>query len=112
MKKDYIPDYMCALQAKFFVEPEFPELQQEVSDVYRDMKKQMDQDGQRILLKMVDLIADLHDRIVQASFVAGFRLAHGIAKELSLEEPYSFAQDDAEQAANRFRQEKAGLFLK
>lgn len=112
MKKDYIPDYMCALQAKFFVEPRVPELEQEIDRLHESIAQSLDEDGRRKLLKLIDTTGELQCRITQSGFVAGFRLAGGIAKELSLEEPYSFNRDEEQRALESFRNEKANYLQK
>lgn len=102
-------EYMSGLQAKFFKEPEFPEQEKEISRLYEELKQSLDKEYRGKLLKLMDLTGDLHYQITEAGFVAGFRLAAGIAKELSLEEPYSFDRDQEEQAALYFRNEKENL---
>lgn len=99
-------EYLSSLQAKFFKEPEFPEEGKEIIRVYEELKQNMDKEERGKLLKLIDLSGDLHYRITEAGFVAGFRLAAGIAKELSLQEPYSFMKEDEEQAAQYFQNEK------
>ena len=83
-------EYMRGLQRQFFKEPDFPELRQELNELTEDRPK----DERRKLLKLVDLEAELRDEISLASFAAGFRLAWGIIGELSIEPPYSFAEEE------------------
>ena len=90
-------EYMSGLQAKFFKEPEFPELEQEMSSLYDELKQPMEKEDREKLLKLVDIAGEIRCQITEAGFVAGFRLAAGIAKELSLEA----------QAARYFRNERA-----
>ena len=87
-------DYMRALQDKFFQKPKFPELEQQMDQVHRELSQQMDRDTRKKLLRLIDTAGELQEKLSLASFVAGFRLASGIAKELSLEEPYSFVEDE------------------
>ena len=94
MKKDFIPDYMCTLQVKIFIEPRFPELEQEISNQRKDILQSMNKDGRHKLLEFIDATGELQGRITLAGFVAGFRLAGGIAKELSMEESYSCDKDE------------------
>jgi hypothetical protein len=49
---------------------------------------------------------ELRDDVSLASFVAGFRLAWGIAKELSTEPPYSFADEEEKRACEAIEQER------
>ena len=105
-------EYMSGLQAKFFKEPEFAEQEKEISRLYEELKQNMDKENRGKLLQLIDLTGNLHCQITEAGFIAGFRLAAGIAKELSLEEPYSFDRDQEEQAALYFRKEKEYLSQK
>lgn len=98
-------EYMCGLQAKFFKEPEFPELEQKISKLYDELADHMNREERKKLLRLFDMTGELQCRITQAGFVAGFRLASGIAKELSLEAAYSFDKDQEEQAILSFRNE-------
>lgn len=87
-------DYMQALQDKFFQEPEFPELEQQMDQIHRELSQQLDRESRKKLLFLLDSADELQGRISLASFVAGFRLAAGLARELSFEEAYSFAKDE------------------
>lgn len=101
-------EYMSGLQAKFFKEPEFPEQEKEILRLYEELRQTMNKEERGMLLKLMDLTCDLHYRMTEAGFIAGFRLAVGIAKELSLEEPYSFDRDEEQRALGAFRNERAG----
>ena len=87
-------EYMRGLHQQFFKEPEFPELRQELNELHRELTEDRPKDERRKLLKLVDLEAELRDEISLASFAAGFRLAWGIIGELSIEPPYSFAEEE------------------
>ena len=87
-------EYMRGLHQQFFKEPEFPELRQELNELHRELTEDRPKDERRKLLKLVDLEAELRDEISLASFTAGFRLAWGIIGELSIEPPYSFAEEE------------------
>ena len=87
-------EYMRALQRQFFREPDFPELRRELNELHRELTEDRPKDERRKLLKLVDLEAELRDEISLASFAAGFRLAWGIIGELSIEPPYSFAEEE------------------
>ena len=76
-------EYMSGLQAKFFKEPEFPEQEKEISRLYEELKQSLDKEYRGKLLKLMDLTGDLHYQITEAGFVAGFRLAAGIAKDIT-----------------------------
>ena len=87
-------EYMRGLHQQFFKEPEFPELRQELNELHQELTEHRPKDERRKLLKLVDLEAELRDEISLASFVAGFRLGWGIIGELSIEPPYSFAEEE------------------
>ena len=96
-------DYLHKLQHTFFTEPAFPELQQEIDDLYGELKLRLSRDDRRKLLKLTDTYNALQDEISLASFVAGFRLSHGIMSELNAEPPYSFARAEEEAAIKATR---------
>ena len=87
-------DYMQALQARFSTETLCTEQQEEVMRLYRRLKKKLDRKNQIRLLELVDAEARLRDDVSLESFIAGFRLACGIAHELGGEPPYSFHQEE------------------
>ena len=87
-------EYMRGLHQQFFKEPDFPELRQELHELYREMTEDRPKEERRKLLKLVDLEAELRDEVSLASFAAGFRLAWGIIAELNTEPPYSFAEEE------------------
>ena len=87
-------EYMRGLHQQFFKEPDFPELRQEINEIYQALTEGKAKPERRKLLKLVDLEAELRDEISLASFAAGFRLAWGIIAELNMEPPYSFAEEE------------------
>ena len=89
-------DYMQALQARFSTETLCVEQQAEVVRLHRRLEKRLDRRNQVRLLELVDAEARLRDDVSLESFIAGFRLACGIAHELGLKPPYSFRQEEEE----------------
>ena len=87
-------EYMRGLQRQFFKEPDFSELRQEIKEIHQELTEGKAKPERRSLLKLVDLEAELRDETALASFAAGFRLAWGIISELSMEPPYSFAEEE------------------
>ena len=87
-------EYRRGLQRQVFKEPDFPELRRELHELHRELAEDRPKNERRKLLKLVDLEAELRDEISLASFAAGFRLAWGIIGELSIEPPYSFAEEE------------------
>ena len=94
-------DYMQALQARFATETFCVEQQAEVVRLHRKLEKRLDCRNQIRLLELVDAEARLQDDVSLESFIAGFRLACGIAHELGAEPPYSFRQEEEERISKR-----------
>lgn len=40
-------EYMCGMQAKFFKEPEFPELEQKISKLYDELADHMNREERK-----------------------------------------------------------------
>ena len=95
-------DYMRALHQRFFREPAYPDVREEIELLRRELRAQMDRQDQEKLLKLVDLGIELREETSLAAFTAGFRLALGIAGEL---EPYSFDDEEEEQSMHRMERE-------
>ena len=85
---------MQALQAHFSTETLCAEQQAEVMRLHRRLEKKLNRKNQIRLLELVDAEARLRDDVSLESFIAGFRLACGIAHELGGEPPYSFHQEE------------------
>lgn len=96
-------DYLHKLQHTFFQEPAFPELQQEIDELYGELKLRLGQDDRKKLLKLTDAYNALQDEIALANFVAGFRISHGIMDELNRESAYSFVRAEEEAAIKAAR---------
>ncbi len=90
-------DYMKALHQRFFQEPENTEEEQETEQAEQALKATLDREQRKLLLELVNTQSLWQGRISLESFIAGFRLALGVAREL---EPYSF-DDDIEERARR-----------
>ena len=52
-------EYMRGLQRQFFKEPDFPELRQEINEIYQALTEGKAKTERRGLLKLVDLEAEL-----------------------------------------------------
>ena len=87
-------DYMQALQARFSTETLCAEQQAEVVRLHRRLEKRLDRQNQIRLLELVDAEARMRDDVSLENFIAGFRLACGIAHELGAEPPCSFRQEE------------------
>ena len=95
-------DYMRALHQRFFRERAYTDVREEIERLRRELRVQMDRQDREKLLKLVDLAIELREETSLAAFTAGFRLALRIAGEL---EPYSFDNEEEEQAMHRMERE-------
>ena len=83
-------DYMTALHQRFFREPDFSKLEEEIEQTRQEVRDCLDKLQRRKLMHLVDTQNLLRKEISLASFTAGFKLAWGIAKELEADGLYSF----------------------
>ena len=88
-------DYMKALQ-KHFDRQSHPELDTQIKSAQEELRRDMDAAGRRKLLRLIDAQNALLVEAKLMSFMAGFKLAAGIAGELGA--PYSFDADEEEKA--------------
>ena len=95
-------DYMRALHQRFFREPAYTDVREEIERLRRELRVQMDRQDREKLLKLAALGIELRAGTSLAAFTAGFRLALGIAGEL---EPYSFDDEEEERAMRRMERE-------
>ena len=93
-------DYMKALHARFCREPELQKARAELDRAYREIKARLDPQDQETLLQLADLENELWEETSLTSFVAGFQLGLGIAREL---EPYSFEDEEENRATERVK---------
>ncbi|MEE1535198.1 MAG: hypothetical protein U0K13_08595, partial [Oscillospiraceae bacterium] len=80
-------DYMKALQ-KRFDRQEHSKLDAQIKSAHEELRWDMDAAGRRKLLRLLDAQNALLVEAKLMSFMAGFKLAAGIAGELGA--PYSF----------------------
>ena len=93
-------DYMKALHARFCREPELQSTRAELDRSYREIKAKLVQQDQETLLQLADLENELREETSLTSFIAGFQLGLGIAREL---EPYSFEDEEENRATERVK---------
>ena len=93
-------DYMKAMHARFCREPELQKAREELEQAYKEIKARLSQQGQETLLQLADLENELREETSLTSFVAGFQLGLGIAREL---EPYSFEDEEENRATERVK---------
>jgi hypothetical protein len=97
-------DYMMALHQRFCREPECREVREQIREVEHDLRQALDRRGQEKLLKLTDLENELLDETSLESFRSGFKLALGIAAELT--PSYSFDDDEERRACEALRQRR------
>ena len=77
-------DYMRALHQRFFREPDVSELEADIENTRQEVRDYLGQPERRKLMQLVDAQNLLREKISLASFIAGFKLAQEIAKELEV----------------------------
>ena len=97
-------DYMMALHQRFCKEPECREVRKQIRDVEKALHQKLDRRGQEHLLKLADLQNELLDETSLESFLSGFKLALGIAAELS--PSYSFDDDEEQRVCEALQQRR------
>ena len=98
-------DYMTALYQRFFQEPDFTELEEEIEQTRQEVRDCLDKLQRRKLMQLVDAQNLLREKTSLASFMAGFKLAWGIAKELEADGLYSFEREEEEHICHPAEQE-------
>ena len=94
-------DYMQALHQRFFREPECADVRREIEGLRRELREHLDRQSREKLLKLVDLGIELREEISLTSFMAGFKLAWGLAQELEADGLYSFEDEEEARACRR-----------
>ena len=98
-------DYMQALQQRFFRKPRCEELRQTVDTTCKELFTRMSDEDKRKLLLIVDSMDAIRDEVSLASFIAGFKLAWGISRELETDGFYSFDEEEMTQPWRRSQKE-------
>ena len=98
-------DYMRALHQRFFQEPAYTDVREEIELLHRELRAQLDRQDREKLLKLADLGIELREETSLASFMAGFKLAWGLAQELEADGLYSFDDEEEERALRRTERE-------
>lgn len=98
-------DYMQAQQQRFFRKPRCEELHQTVEETCKELFTRMGEEDKRKLLLIVDSMDAIRDEVSLASFMAGFKLAWGISRELETDGLYSFDEEEMTQPWRRFQEE-------
>ncbi len=98
-------DYMTALYQRFFREPDVTELEEKIEQTRQEVRDCLDKLQRRKLMQLVDAQNLLREKTSLASFIAGFKLAWGIAKELEADGLYSFDHEEEQRAYKAVEQE-------
>ena len=101
-------DYMTALHQRFYREPDFSELEEEIEQTRQEVRDCLDKMQRRRLMHLVDTQNLLREETSLASFTAGFKLAWGIARELEAEGLYSFQKEEEQRACEIMEREVNG----
>ncbi|KAF5049730.1 hypothetical protein DSECCO2_436760 [anaerobic digester metagenome] len=91
-------DYMRALRNKFYTPPNCEELTREYEQTHKELHDRLNREEQKLLLHITDLECSMRDEASLHSFLAGYKLAAGIYRELAQEPPYSFEKDEEQTA--------------
>ena len=86
-------DYMRALEDRFTPAAKDVERRQELEKMSQAVSTLLDKQGRKKLLRLVDAHTMVQEEMALNSFIAGFRLAWGIAMELSADGSYSYEQE-------------------
>ena len=99
-------DYMKTLHRQFFQEPECSKLRREIEQTRQVLRDGMDKESRRRLLYLTDCQSALREEVSLQSFLAGYRLACGIYRELLQEPLHSFDQEEEKRTEEIYQIEK------
>ena len=88
-------DYMRALEDRFAPKPNHKQCQ-ELETKRQEVATLLDKQGRKKLLRLVDAHTMAQEGMALAGFIAGFRLAWGIAMELRTDGSYSYEREQEE----------------
>ena len=94
-------DYMQALHQRFFQEPECADVWEEIEALRQELRETLQNPERRKLLRLVDAQNLLREETSLASFMAGFKLAWGLAQELEADGLYSFEDKEEDRVCRR-----------
>ena len=93
-------DYMRALEDRFAPKPNHGQCR-DLENKRQEVATLPDKQGKKKLLRLVDAHTMVQEEIALTSFIAGFRLAWGIAMELGADGSYSYEREQEEIACRR-----------
>ncbi len=88
-------DYMRALEDRFNPKASY-EQRQQLAAKRQEVAALLDKQGRKKLLRLVDAHTMAQEEAALNGFIAGFRLARGIAMELGADGGYSYERDQEE----------------
>ena len=94
-----MPEYLKALHERFTRETK--RILRERGRILARLRGQLGMSQRVLLLHLLDLEDDLRDQVSLDSFFSGIRLARGIEQELGEISPYSFDDENEEQARRK-----------
>ena len=94
-------DYMQALHQRFFREPECADVWEEIEALRQELRETLQKPERRKLLRLVDAQNLLREETSLASFMAGFKLAWGLAQEVESDGLYSFEDKEEDRLCRR-----------
>ena len=97
----HINDYMKALHQRFYREPDFSEMEEDIEKTRQEVRDCLDKLQRRRLMHLVDTQNLLREETSLASFTAGFKLAWGLSKELEADGLYSFDEEETERVCHQ-----------
>ena len=98
-------DYIRALHQRFFQEPDVSELEEDIENTRQEVRNCLDKMQRRRLMHLVDSQNLLREETSLASFMAGFKLAWGLSKELEADGLYSFDEEETVRICRRMETE-------
>ena len=102
-------DYMRALEDRFAPKPNHKRCQ-ELETKRQEVATLLDKQGRKKLLRLVDAHTMAQEEMALAGFIAGFRLAWGIAMELRTDGSYSYEREQEEVNRRRNCREEADKY--
>lgn len=100
-------DYMRALEDRFNSKMKTDSQRKELEAKRQEVAALLDKAGRKKLLRLVDVHTMVQEEMALDSFIAGFRLAWGIAMELASEGNYSYQQEWEQ--LNRLKHDQKGV---
>ena len=98
-------DYMKALHLRFYREPECAQLRQEIDEARETLRARLGREDKRTLLHLTDGLSLLREETALESFVSGFQLAWGMAREMEARGLYSFDVEESQRVHEAMEQE-------